>query len=332
MIIFYGVNVLLMIFIVYRIIRPSETESLSIQNTMSIRGIFIVTIVLHHISMYIGDTHNIVILFYRLSGQIFTSLFFFLSGYGNFISYKKRKHGNIRWLLKRLFILILPFEVVYMPIYFLTSEQFSITGYLYGALTFTMPGVTNWFVKVMLMSYVLFWIIFFGNKLDDRIKSYILVGIIGIAIILGIMFKVPVYWWSSVICFPLGICYAINRNMVEEYLSRDIILLLILFSGTLLFALDVTINRIFEVFACVFICTLIIGFNHRVHISSRVFSFLGKISYEIYLIHVGLIPLYSKNIIKNIDICIIFFISILGAYIVHTLINGIMNKKREVQI
>ena len=72
--------------------------------TLTLRGISIVFVVLHHICQRVSFSHFIAKPF--LAGvYLFVGLFFFLSGYGNFISLEKVSKKR-SWLTKRLFSLV----------------------------------------------------------------------------------------------------------------------------------------------------------------------------------------------------------------------------------
>lgn len=105
MLVFYSISIFIIINTFYLLIKSDidKSEPLNKSNTLTIRGIVIICVILHHITQYF-NVYGIMAQLFLHTGYIFVGIFFALSGYGNYLSYSKNKIGygtTLKWTFNR---------------------------------------------------------------------------------------------------------------------------------------------------------------------------------------------------------------------------------------
>ena len=160
---------------------------------------------------------------------------------------------------------------------------------------------TNWFVFEILFFYILFWFLykFFSVKTADILLCMATI----LLIIFGFYFQIANPWYGSSLCFPLGILYAQQERkwdavLLKHYFMKNFVLIIGCGICIILFFIlgndSVVGNPIARNLAAVFFCLWVLSVLQKVSIEYRVLQWLGKISYEIFLLH----PFWI-NIVEN---------------------------------
>lgn len=323
MVVYTIVNVAVFAVCITAMFRKKPTKAMSIDNTNGVREFFILLMIAHHVSQHIPD-NGVWPLIFGSVGGLLTGIFFFLSGYGNYYSYCKRKNENrVKWIFQRITAIILPFEVIYPIFYFISGH----TGlYIKGTLTLTFPEATNWFIKVMLGCYVIFFLIYFILPFRMTVKNAILLMSTAAAIIIFIFLKMDTFWWSSVLCFPLGVYYAHYKEKTDMLLDKWYIFATSFGLFAAAHVLNVKVSRYFEIAACVLAVIAFLCVNKKFTLNSKIFQLPGTFSYEIYLIHVGLLSsVYNVTKLSELQMLIIYCVTLLGGFILHSLVHIFSN-------
>ncbi len=140
-------------------------------------------------------------------GTYATGIFFLLSGYGLTLSLQ-RNTVDASYLRARLSRLLVPYVVFYLCYFALDFRHFSTL--LPAFLTLSMPQADAWFFKTILALYVLYISLAMWNK---RLAP--IVVSVGIAAYVAFLMHCGVagYWWNTLLCFPLGICFACSERL-----------------------------------------------------------------------------------------------------------------------
>ena len=151
-------------------------------------------------------------------------------------------------------------------------------------------------------------------------------------------FAVPSQWYSSVIGFYAGIFYGMHEKEVDRILNRkywrNLFLLLAgfgaLFCMRLLVSIKITDAEVLHgpfrsIIDLVFIL-FVISLLEIIVIRKNALNYMGKISYEIYLVHPLLIYIFRDQLWMNEIFCmIIFAASIAAAYLLNA-VNARLSK------
>ena len=93
-------------------------------STDSLRGLAMLGIILHHIHNRLGLCSPII----SQVGYLATGLFFFISGYGNMLSINKKNDINVKWFVRKLLKIYVPFFVAYW-FYYICNIIFTVLQY-----------------------------------------------------------------------------------------------------------------------------------------------------------------------------------------------------------
>lgn len=201
-------NVILVLYVFLFLFTLVTSKKKEIANVISLelsyilRGLSILFIVLSHICQNISS-HSLIQFPFLNYAYLFVALFFFLSGYGNFISISKTPK-SIKWLVKRLLCLFIFFSFGLVVNIILNRNVYtSNSTLLYDFFSLTYRPYTLWYLKVLFIYYLL---TFFSKLLfvKQNKQVFFLFMVTILYIIICILLGVPNYWWNSVIAFPMG--------------------------------------------------------------------------------------------------------------------------------
>ena len=292
------VSIIIFAFTIFFLISFDKSDVfLSKDSTDSAKGYCMLLIMSHHILNTTGYPEFVS--FIRMSGYICTGIFFFLSGYGNYLSLSNKKTIKITWITRRLKKLYMIFLTCYVAnlaillVYDLLGKEqysFSIKKTLGEICIFSLPETINWFPKVIIVTLVIMFIIFKTVKNESsRILLLIIIPMVYAAIcaFLGI----DKYWYNSVLCFPMGALVAMKKDQIKHFFSRmdnhihiSIIIAILIMSivtshfwGT---------AYILQIIPCLMYSVLLVFTLSFFSIKNVFFQFIGTNSFEFYLIHV----------------------------------------------
>ncbi len=308
----------------------NKQEFLYEMNIVALRGICAIEIMLGHIGIATG---SIWLYPNRKAGILFVGVFFLLSGYGLAYSLKNKKNYLGKFLSKKIEKLILP---AYFT--FFSFECIKIIGGGYRAWDDILDPIkffktTNWYVWECLILYITFWFLFrfLSVRQAEVIMLLFSIGLI----IICYLFNVSNPWYGSTICFWLGIKYYEKEMEIKHiYLSSKckyyfINIMVLICSIGIFFILD---DRNFVGVICArnvaaaSFSILIVMLLYKINIGNKVSEYLGKISYEIFLIHPFVIEiLRNKGISSVLYSCLVIAVTIAGAILLHSIESGLGN-------
>lgn len=287
---------------------------LSISTTQGEKGIAAVMIVFHHLSQAIPISVALKPLQYI--GFIMVSMFFFVSGYGLVYGVENKQNYLNGFLRKRMVPILIPYwivTIVYSIIHSLKGKFFSPYQYVLSFL-----GISQifncWFVTAILLMYLLFLIAYTLCKTAGNRIIVLCIEIFGYVIICNVL-GIESYYSASVSAFFFGTLWYYYQNSFTKwirtsyYIRSSIIfcLFLFLFTGRLALSwigidsewVHVPLRNIISVLFILCLITI----TQKIEIRSRILSWLGSISYELYLIHGMLITFLSR---ENESIFVLF--------------------------
>lgn len=280
--------------------------------TTMIKGLLAIGIVLHHLSQR-TNTIGIIDFFQRLGAPI-VSIFFFISGYGllNSMLANREKYLN-SFLKKRLLSVLIPFflaVLVYQTISYLDTRDFQINSVfndLFNGLTDKLLPF-SWYVFEIIFFYLMFYILFaFGKR--DLLENMMLSVLFTISTIYFLkIINFGSWWYVSCLAFPLGLLWKNYERSIHSAVFQNFRVVIVCLLSILLLIPMLGMNHfgsmlLFPLFIYIFTCYIYFPEN-------KLFLFLGKISYEIYLVQgIAILFLRGKHIyIENNYVYIIISI------------------------
>lgn len=285
-----------------KIARAKETIhlfSFDLQETLPLRGLLAVCVFLTHLcphldeaSPWLGD--------FGMWGPPSVATFFLLAGYGLAYSVKTKGQGYLKgFFRKRLMKLLWPFLM--MAIIF--------QGYKMVVGTFTWsrlvlePSPMSWFIYALLIWYVGFYVCFKNvHSYKNAIGRVWLFTVIYMAITIWLNMG---YYWISILPLPMAITYVFYEDKVRDYICHHSYIVLSCLFLSFLMVMGYTLFAIYvhhlpgwgpvvytTLPVWVLFLTYILG-----GVKNAVTNFLGRISYEFYIVHGFIVMLLADIII-----------------------------------
>lgn len=313
------------------------------QTVLPLRGILALLIVFHHISGVIKDLDIPSKLDFKqfiVWGALVVGVFFFITGYGLTVSVmKKGKEYFNNFFRKRIVKLLIP--AIIATIFFQLGEvffnRFSISEIIsdlnYGGL----PLPKSWYVAAIIYFYTMFYVCFKFFKIKTAIILMWLASALYVFIIK--MLNFGQYWWISTFAINIGICFAYFEHKIKNFINNNpqkgLFITFVIFLLTTTYALinsqtkiNLPLGDIPTFWITPAILTVIIYFLGTP--KSKILDFLGKISYEIYIVH-GIFIHWIINYNNYSDrwillIILVYVLSIISAYFLNKICKQINQK------
>lgn len=304
-------------------------------STRALRGILALEIVLGHIGKYLGN--YIVLKPFQEAGILAVGIFFLLSGYGLMTNLVHKDYYLNKFLSKHLLKILIPAYIVYLlklpELIIIESMNWKdIVAYFFGKQMLTL---TNWYVWEILFLYIIFYILYknFSYKSATYILAVVSIIFVGICYLLG----VKAVWYASTFNFLLGIIFVLKREQVISFLKVNtwvklvaslficgVFILLFLF-----LPMKTSIGLVFKNVICRNVSSLFFSISlmfafMKIQIVNKITLFLGRISFELYLIHFIFLSIFHSVLyIRNdyLYACGVLTCSIMAAYFLNRLLR-----------
>ena len=264
------------------------------------KGILAIIVLLHHISQRLSGDYLLFSVFYD-AGFIAVAAFFFFSGYG---LQKQRLNKGVEYrkdyFKKRVFTILIPFGIVVVLQWFnnrAMGNYYPIKAVLNAMFVGDQPLMVmySWYVVVILAFYIIFGLLLYIIPKDNRKVITCVIGINILYVLFCIWKGIGTYWFNAVHLLWIGMLAAQYEQVLIEWFKKRYILCLIisilvflvsyvLIRGKILDFTDTYMgDMIIKSICAVAFVTLILLSNLKLKIGNCILSFLGKISFEIYL-------------------------------------------------
>ena len=338
---------LLLFIFIGGIVASKKTEKatfFSIDQTNWLRSVAILTIMFSHFLPLAGLTYGDGLLSFTLNfGIIGVAIFFLLSGYSLMISKINKPNYMTGFIKKRLVRLYIPFIIVFVLdvlVMLVMRKQITLKDVFFIPLM-SLPGTLNWYLKVQLGLYIVFYVLARLAKNNNALVISTSVVCL-VYMIIGYTTGITAHWYESVFAFPLGMLIAINKSRIFDMINRKYCFSLIISIFMLIVCIipyyiyGGTLFEILFIFGCVqfvvFICAKTPGSPLL-----NMFTYLGSISLELYLVHtvinthfISAIGLKDQSVLLGIVVLMCFvigsvvasvFVKILGDRITKAIIK-----------
>lgn len=309
---------------------------LSKDNTNQIKGLMILIVILHHISQrMISPGLMYPFLFF---GYLAVSVFMFFSGYGLTTSQQRKDYFFKTFLSKRFNRVYVPFiliNIITIILYTtLLNEQYTVSNIISYIIGTALIDPITWYVIMIILSYIYYYIVFSRFSKQTALK---LLTVFSLSYCLFCMYiGLKNYWYVSIFAFPFGVYVSLNFEKVYNILQskKTLFTSMVVFSvvfgiSTSAHFICINILKSGEIFTnlIVWVCYVasstlfvicVLVLMTKIEFRSKVFAFLGLISYEIYLVHMKIYTLYSNysniNVSYNIGYYVLLVIIVSAAF------------------
>ena len=308
-------------------------DYMSLENTGSIKGIFVWIIIFCHKRDYIIKKKYIFILIIKNLHQNMVAMFLFYSGFGIYESLKKKGinysktllNKAIKWkihifsiILNRINktnfnihdykdILFLKAQIIillYLTVNILVvKKKITLNQYLLSIIFYKTLGNSNWFAFTIIAFYLYSYVSF---RFIKNIKFGII--IITHICILHIIFVYNLYYPKNVLptettlCFISGFLYSLINNFIDHViLESDIVYFSILsFIIYVYYYFYYTYTIIYRSIRNISFSLIVILISMKVQFKNDFLKFLNSHSFSIYLLQrISMLIVYRKKLFIN---------------------------------
>ena len=323
---------------------PQNKEYLSVKSTSGLRGFLALGIIFHHLSPLVKSGEEFSNFSYM--GTYIVSIFFFLSAYGLYVQNERRENYLDNFLVKRLSKIIVPFfiiSLIYIFYRFVNGQLIDLNFFINLFKKGSTIIYNGWFVDIIILMYIFFYISFklFKNKfLSIVLNTIFIICYICLAIKLGYNF----WWYNSALTFAIGLMWAKNQNKIDRVIEKYYFIVIILVTVLLFvshkydvllkylhiedsysYALAANLDNI------IFTIYFIIVFLKKINFSNVYLTLIGRISFELYMIHGLVISMLGKIFVSSrvndvLFTLFVLIVSLIFAWIINKIINVIIQK------
>lgn len=272
-------------------------DYISRDNTLSIRGIFVLLVIAQHFVTYTELNSPYDSFYFEIRnflGQNIVSIFLFYSGYGVYESIKKKgKEYIIRMPVKRMLLTLLHFDLAVLAFYFvdrILGAQYPFRTILLAFTGWTSIGNSNWYVFAVLCAYMFTWfsfILFYKYP----IVAIVLTNMFSIIYIVVVHHYRPNEWYcyNTVLCYSAGMWYSYFKERLEEFLLLDegqhhyyitlfVNVIIVLFLRPYIGSL-----RIYIIWTLCF-TSMTILMTMKIAVHNKILHWLGVYTFELYIL------------------------------------------------
>ena len=313
------------------------TDYMDLNNTSSIKGIFVWIIVLQHYrGYYRRDPNYIYHKILNCTRQKMVSIFLFYSGYGIYESIKKNGFNYVMKLPKKGIILLIKFEIIlcfYLLINLILRIKISFNRYLLAIIFKVGIGNSYWFSFTIISFYFYSYLSFRFIKKTKFIFAGIffinVISLLHIILIYNFYHQNSLPSVDNILCFNIGLYYSLIRKDLDKIIMKNdftyfgfLSLILIIYTyfynykkqGVLIASI---INSFFSL--------IIILISMKIQFNNDFLLLLNSHSYSIYLLQRLIIKYIKyKNFFRSNNF-IRFFIT----FFIILFASSIFDKKTE---
>lgn len=346
-IVFLAFAVLLLWGIRIRHFNEASFDYLSREQSTPIRGCAALAVVLHHFSQNVP--YGALFCMFTRAGVLAVGLFFFYSGYGLMHQYKTKDNYAASFFRHRLPSVLIPYLIVvgmWCAAYLVHDRSIaSVVNRILEIKDGTTIIPYSWYVFVILALYIVFGITI-KYAARKREKKPLLTIIVATAfcciwIVVSTLIGFGGWWNNSCLCFVLGMIWNHYQEKINHFLSTkshalsvataSFIIFLIAFLRYNIFSTDLMpflpeiflklLRYGFSIVEPLIFCIVAVMILMHLRIGNRVSTWLGGISYEIYLVQGIAISAMNKLMITHRFAAVI--IVILSTVIMAVVLNQV---------
>lgn len=262
------------------------------ETTDSIKGVFVLIVLLSHVRGYISAGEGMLNMlyegFFRMIGQLMVATFLFYSGYGCHSSYKSKINYVDSFLRRRVLKTLLHFALAIVPFAILNALlhiEFPARNYLLCWIGWESIGNSNWYIFTILVLYCATWVSFKLEKFTGLELSIPFVSAFSVAYIY-FMHKVgkESWWYDTALCFPVGMLVSQWKGFICRQTRRTGVWIAWTVMTLAAFLLTYHIGGLFFFFCAGLFCLLILLITIKVKIGNGILKWTGAHLFGIYLL------------------------------------------------
>ncbi len=320
-----------------------DDDFMSVKNCNSYKGFFALIVIMHHISQRVSN--GFLPPDFTRVGYLAVAVFLFLSGYGLQKQNLSKPDYSKGFLLKRIPAILIPYMVmtiIYWLIYAILGDVRSIGTIWHNFIVNGDPIVWfSWYVVCILYFYITFY--FLMKIFKTSRAGMIFGGIAFCALYVFICSKLGfgLWWYQTSFVFVLGIVFSSYEEKILKFIKKYYVTVLLL---SLTFFIVLAKHK-WEIYWLIpslkteFLLVAVLSFlfilsfftlTLKIKTNNKFLDFLGKISFEIYMVQGALMLLLrNERIYMQNDFyrsVLVLAGSLLFAFVLNKIFSYILNK------
>ena len=273
--------------------KGQNKDYISKDGTAAVKGCFLILVFVCHLTQYITAWNNWDFVFLRFTkglGQLVVAMFLFYSGYGVTLSAKNKGIDYVKRIPKHRFLSVLiQFDIavlLFLITKLILGWKFSLKTTLLSLIGWSSLGNSNWYIFAILVLYLISFLSFFIFR-KSPVCSAALSTVLIAALVLGLKQCKEYWWYDTLICYAMGIWFAVLKDPIENLLSKKYVTesLLLLFAAAFFISYRYIHVRFlcYEISAVLF-TVMILLFTRKVSVQNRVIKYLGDHLFSLYIL------------------------------------------------
>lgn len=293
------------------IITLNNTEFLSIKQTGSLKGLAILMVYIHHFAQIRYPIYNR----HSFLGFLGVALFLFISGYvtQRQVILKKETWKRKFWIKK--------FQRLFVP----RCVVVFVFGTLAGRSLLVSCQEAIWFIQDWFFAAIVFnYIVFYVSEYFRFKTEYIIFIAEAFFAVMCILFGQQIMWYNTAFLFGMGVVFAKYQDTFISRMSQITnkmwaIIPILLFCFSILGSIFRWQRFAFDSISGILFVFIIIWIAYRKKVTFKGLEFIGKYSWEFYLVHTRVIGIILNRVTSN-DL-FAFFISLIVSLAIAILLN-----------
>lgn len=307
MFIFFGLFVLLCLYKVQLKPKNGEkymTDYMSVEKTMSIKGIFILIVFFSHFNSYVtfdSPVEHYYVKIFKYIGQAMVTLFLFYSGYGVMESIKKKGMGYVHKIpVTRILGTYFRFDIavlIFIIVQTILGKTFPVQQYFLSLTGWDAVGNSNWYIFAVVAAYFITFVSFEFSHLVTKKASvqtfnylaaaFVTLGCLSYIFILAFFKLKDGYWFDTIIIYACGVWYSLLKDKLEKIINKNIAVYIVCFIGfaaaTLYFLRNSGDSFVHTELYMVFFTAFVVIMSMRVSFHNRILMWCGKNLFGLYI-------------------------------------------------
>lgn len=309
-----------------------DNQHLSKEQTCAINGFFVLLVFLRHTVDYIplGRWDGIFKIVNTQLDQLIVVPFLFYSGYGIMRSILRKGYSYVASLpWNRLFKVWYHFAIavgLYLILALCLQKDYDATRIALSFTGWDSIGNSNWYIFATLCMYLFTWLSFTVFRRNHTLAASAL-AILAVGYILFMRQMKGIWWYDTALVYPAGVFYGLYKEKIEKHLTKNAVfpwLALAVCTGLfgLCFMLQDGLLWREGMAVCFALVVLCASFVFK--IGNPVLSFLGKYTFEIYILQrIPMILLRSVFTNHYLYLAVSFAATLLLAVLFQRLLTGL---------
>ncbi len=300
MFIFFGLFVLLCLYKIQ--LKPANgekfmTDYMSVEKTMSIKGIFIMIVFFSHFNSYVtfsSPVESFYAKIFQCIGQAMVTLFLFYSGYGVMESIKKKGMEYVNKIpVTRILGTYFRFAIavlIFIIVQTILGKTFPVSQYLLSFTGWEAVGNSNWYIFAVVVAYFITFVAF--EICRDKGNFYpaavlVTMGCVAYIFVLYFFDLKESYWFDTIILYACGVWYSLLKEKIEKIINRNFAVYILFFIGsavaTAYFMLTPDRSFVYTELYLLFFTAFIVIMSMRVSFHNKILMWCGKNLFGLYM-------------------------------------------------